>query len=96
MEKESIVSQLFSIKKMWSATILKWIYRIGLVVFPLVEIILSFYGGFLGFLGTLLFIIPLTILFWRIFIEAGFVIFGIFDKLSSIEAIAKNKEKESN
>ena len=95
MNKEGIVSQLFSINKMWSATILLWIYRIGLVLIPLCEFIASFAGGILAVIATIILFIPLTILLWRISIEFSFVVFGIYDKLSSIDSNIKNKISES-
>ena len=91
MKKESIISQLFSINKMWSATILLWIYRVGLVLFPLIELIFSFNEGFLAVLGTIILFIPLTIVIWRVLIEFSFVVFGIYDKLSSIDSSIKSK-----
>lgn len=91
MKKESIISQLFSINKMWSATILLWIYRVGLVLFPLIELIFSFNEGFLAVLGTIILFIPLTIVIWRVLIEFSFVVFGIYDKLSSIDSSINNR-----
>ena len=91
MKKESIISQLFSINKMWSATILLWIYRVGLVLFPLIELVFSFNEGFLAVLGTIVLFIPLTIVIWRVLIEFSFVVFGIYDKLSSIDSSIKSK-----
>lgn len=87
--KNKILNEMFSLNKMWSAIILSYVYRIGLIVIPLLELFLSITQGAASVILTLIIFIPLTILVWRISIELPFVIFGIYDKLASIDAKIK-------
>ncbi len=92
------IKDLWSINTMFTTYILTWIYRIAIIVIPIVGFyqfcnIVRYCSGndvplcFLAFL----FIVFLSIVGVRLITEFLLVVFGIFNKLSSIEAIIKNK-----